>query len=527
MNTEHPSASETIEVANPRTGEDLYSVSESGEEDICGVYERARAAFVTISAMSVRERVGETLKLKRYIFEHREEIVDRICSETGKSRTDCLLTEIFPVLNIIEYYKKNAEKILADRKVHTPIVLFPKKSKVFYEPIGPVLIISPWNYPFNLTMAPFLCAFLAGNPVVFKPSEYTPLRGLIEKVFDGCSFTKDAMQVVYGGKETGARLIDHRPAKICFTGSCRGGREVMAHAAQYLIPVELELGGKDPMVVFEDVNIERTVNGALWGSMTNSGQTCTAAERVIVHESIYADFVDQLKKKAETITTPSRGWDSGDDRDLDMGCMTTGFQVDKVVDQLRDAKAKGAEIITGGDRVDGRREIVPTIVCNVNDGMKIANEETFGPVMTVQSFKTEREAIDLANDSPYGLSASVWSADLKRAERVARSIVTGNVSINNVLATQSNPALPFGGTKESGFGRYLGPFGLHSFSNVKSILVDKQGNNPELYWYPYSKKKYELFSSLIGAMVDGGFSGLIRTALVGLKLEKLSKTDRL
>lgn len=526
VTTETAPAFGQIDIRDPRTGEKLYTITEPSVGEIAATFERARAVFPRIKAMSVRQRIDETLKLKKYILDNREALVDQICAETGKSRSDCLLTEIFSVIETIDYYNTHAEKQLADRKVPTPLVLFPKKSFVYYEPLGVVLIISPWNYPFNLTLVPFISAFLAGNAAIYKPSENTPLKGLVEEMMEKSGFMKDAFQVIYGGKDIGAACIDQRPQKVFFTGSCRGGSAVMAHAAQYLIPVELELGGKDPMVVFDDVDVERTVNGAIWGGMTNSGQTCTAVERILVQDTIYPEFLKTLKEKTERLETPSR-CKSADPNDLDVGCMTAGFQVDIVVKQIEDARSKGAEIVTGGNRVEGKNEIDPTIIAGVTDEMLIAREETFGPVMTVQTFKSEAEAIAMANDTPYGLSASVWTADRNRAERVARGIDTGNVSINNVLATQANPGLPFGGTKQSGFGRYKGHEGLISFCNTKSVLYDKQGNNLELYWYPSSKTKYKLFSELVVGMAKGGLVGLISILGPAGKLTKLSKTDRL
>lgn len=518
---------EQIEVINPRTGEILYRLPSASREQIERVYSAARTAAKTLRGMTVRQRLDETLKLKRYILEHREEIVDRIISETGKSRMDALLAEVFTVLDIIDFYDKNAEKMLTDEVVKTPILLMGKKSKIYYEPIGPVLMITPWNYPFNLTMIPFVCAFVAGNPVVHKPSEYTPLKGLIEEIISESGFFRHGIQVVYGGKETGRTLIDGRPSKVLFTGSVRAGRQVMAQAAQYLIPVELELGGKDSMVVFDDVNLERAADGAIWGGMTNSGQTCTAVERVLVHEKVYDQFVDKLKGKIENLSTPSRRNSSQDNGDLDMGCMTTDFQVDIVRRQVEDAVSKGARVVTGGKRVGESQEFQPTVLADIDPSMEIAREETFGPVITVQKFTSEEEAVRIANDSPYGLSASVWSGDIPRAERVAHALETGNVSINNVLATQANSALPFGGVKDSGFGRYKGAHGLHSFSNVKSILIDKNSGVAELNWYPYTKEKYQLFSKLIEAAFSGKPGATIKAIAVGLKLQALGKKQRL
>ncbi len=520
-------AAEQIEhpVKNPRTGEVLYVVKDSTDEDIARAFQNARTAFETIRRMTVKERLQEVGKLRRYIRDNKEWIVDRITAETGKSRTDCIIAEVFAVLDMIFHYERHAEKDLADQVVRTPLLLAGKKARIYYEPIGPVLIISPWNYPFNTSMGPLLGAFIAGNPVIIKPSEHTPLQGMMEQIIEESGFMKGALQMVYGTGAIGPKLIAQKPSKIHFTGSTRTGKKIMAMAAEHLIPVELELGGKDPMVVFDDVDINRTVNGAIWGGMTNSGQTCTAVERVYVQEGVYDDFVKALTDKLKKLRNPSTH--DGDPLELDVGCMTTDFQVDIVEEQVEDARAKGATIYGEGKRFPGTQVIPPTVITDVTPEMKIYAEETFGPVLTVSKFKTEEEAVRLANDSVYGLSASVWSRDLERANRVARAIQTGNVSINNVLATQGHSGLPFGGMKESGFGRYKGAHGLHSFCNIKSIIIDRQGGKLEANWYPYTKEKYELFGKLLDHAFHDSQIKMLYAAVIGLKLEALIKKKQL
>ncbi len=514
---------ETVVVKNPRTGESLYSVSECPEEELRRAFDAAWAAYAVVGRMTVRQRVAEAAKLRTYILEQKEKIVTQICRETGKCRTDALLAEVYSALDTIRYYEKHAERILRDQKAPTPLALFPKQSRVWFEPMGPVLVIAPWNYPFVLSFQPVLSAFLAGNPVLLKPSSYTPLKGLYEDMIAESGFVKDAVQVIYGTRITGNKLIDLKPKKVFFTGSVGAGRKIMAQAAEHLIPVELELGGKDPMVIFEDSDIERAANGALWGGMVNSGQTCTSVERIYVQEGAYEPFLALLKQKAESLRTLETHPAGADEAELDMGCMTTDFQVQTVQEQVDDAIAQGARLITGGRCAPGTRMFAPTIVADVTPSMRIVTDESFGPVVAVARFRTEDEAIRLANGSVYGLSASVWTRDLVRATRVARAIETGNVSINNALATQGNAALPFGGLKDSGFGRYKGAFGLYSFCNIKSVMIDKRPLRSEYHWYPYSRRKYALFSALLDALFAGARPALGKVAALGMKLMRLSR----
>ncbi len=482
--------------------------------DIKTEFQKARNAEKQIARLSVEERLQFLKKLKKKILERREWIIDKIQEDTRKSRSDALVSEVFGVLDHLVYLIKNTPKILADKKVSTPIALMGKKSKIYFEPLGTVLIISPWNYPFYQAVVPITAAFAAGNAVVYKPSEHTPMKGIVEELLKQAGFGEDWVKIVYGDGQVGADLIDQKPDKIMFTGSERTGRKIMAQASEYLIPVELELGGKDPMIVFEDANIVRAAAGAVWGGLTNLGQSCTSVERIYVQESIFENFKTELVKQTERIKQ-----ETDKDGDADVGAMTVGFQVDIIRKHLEDAKAKGANILTGKDW-DGKSLMIPAMVMdNITSEMKVVVEESFGPFLPLIPFKTEEEVIELANHSEFGLSASVWTKDMKRADRVTRAIKTGNVSVNNVMLTEGNPALPFGGIKNSGFGRYKGETGLHSFCNIKSVLIDKNSSKIESNWFPYTKEKYEMFSK----MTEGLFSGsLLKFILNGLKMESYS-----
>ncbi len=474
----------------------------------------ARAAKPQLRALAVAQRVEVLARLRESILRKQEWLVDEIVKATQKTRSDALMSEIFPLLDSLSYLEKSAAKVLQDRSVATPLALLGKSSEVTFEPLGVVLAIVPWNYPFYQAIAPAAAAIACGNPVVLKPSEHTPMRGVVEAVLADAKVPTGWLSIVYGDGAIGSELVEQKPDKIFFIGSSATGKKIMAQAAQHLIPVELELGGKDPMIVFPDANIERAVAGALWGSLTNSGQSCTSVERLYVQETIYEAFRERLVVAASRITV-------GADKDgsIDMGPMTVASQVQIVAAHVEDALSKGARALTGTQWNRKDRTIPAIVLENVSREMLVYNEETFGPVICLIPFRNEEEVIRDANDCAYGLSASVWSADSARCKRVARALDTGNVSINNVMLTEANPALPFGGSKQSGFGRYKGEFGLYSFSNIKSILTDSNSKKIEAHWYPFATEKYATFAQMMSGLFGDGATTLARFAKHGMALE--------
>jgi acyl-CoA reductase-like NAD-dependent aldehyde dehydrogenase len=351
-------------------------------------------------------------------------------------------------------------------------------------------VISPWNFPFQLSLAPVISALVAGNSVILKPSEITPLVGkCIETIFKDIGFPDHVVQVAHGGKELGASLVQEKPDYIFFTGSVATGKKIQEEAARHLIPTTLELGGKDPMIVCADAHIERAVHAALWGGLTNSGQVCMSVERIYVQKEIAEKFTTRLVEEAKKI---KRGFSAEDD----FGSMTFQGQVELVKDHLQDALQKGATVLLGSDHIGQDMHLEPMILTDVNHTMKVMKEETFGPILPIQTFNTIEEAIELANDSEYGLNASVWSSNLAKAREITSQLISGNVVINDVLVSVGNHFLPFGGVKHSGIGRYHGDVGLQTFCHQTSVMIDSGKKKKEVNWYPY-QGKYEIFTSLV------------------------------
>jgi acyl-CoA reductase-like NAD-dependent aldehyde dehydrogenase len=481
------------------------------------IYKYSNDAQSQIRKLTVKQRTKFIKKLRLNTLKNKDEIISAIQKDTKKSKSDALISEIFGVLDFLVFLEKESFNALKDSTVKTPIALMGKKSKIYRDPLGTVLIISPWNYPFYQAIVPMMISFVTGNATIYKPSEFTPLKGVIEKLLIESGFDPKWIQIIYGDGQIGSNLIDKRPDKIFFTGSVNTGKKIMEQASKQLIPVELELGGKDAAIVFDDVNIKRSASGIVWGALTNCGQSCTSVERIFIQETIYDQFKKESIKLCKNIKQCI-----DEDGDSDIGGMTTETQIFIVKEHLEDALAKGATLLTG-DKWDRKSPMIPPLLIeNVTPEMKLYSEETFGPIIPLYKFSDESQAIRLTNDSEFGLSASVWSADKQRAERVAKRLDVGNVSINNVMLTEGNPYLPFGGTKNSGIGRFKGILGFDSFCNIKSILIDSNSSTIEVNWYPYTTKKFDLFGKMTVHAFTSGVKAFIRFALTGMSLESYS-----
>jgi len=499
-----------IKKFDPATGEALGEFPITTEAQVHEAVARARKAFPAWKQASLEERLRRLEKLREVIEEHGDDYARRISQDTGKPYGDSLLTELMSIPLFIDYYKKNAEDILGRKKVAGSILFPGKTGYVEYFPMGVIGVISPWNFPFQLAMIPVISALIAGNTVVLKPSEVTPLTGeVIRDCFEKIGLPLGVVEVIQGDGATGAALVEADINKIFFTGSLATGRRVMASAAKKPIPVELELGGKDAMIVCHDANLTRAAKAAVWGGFVNCGQMCVSVERLFVVDAVHDRFVQLVKNEVDALRVGAPS------EDADIGPLTSEAQREIVARHVESARKEGATIISGGAPIAREGHFFePTLITGVTPEMTIYKEETFGPVLPIIRVKDEQEAMRLANAHQYGLNGSVWTRDMKRGIELASQMECGQCSVNELVTSVGNPALPFGGVKNSGFGRYHGPEGLIAFSNQKAIMADRGWLKSEPFWFPYAGK-YESLQTV--------FSGLLRgnMAKAGAALTKL------
>ncbi|MCA9960648.1 MAG: aldehyde dehydrogenase family protein [Anaerolineales bacterium] len=457
----------TLPFINPATGEAFGEVQSATTEDVTRAIKDMRQAFQVWRKRPLKDRITVLRQLQEVIIDSLDEITAVLNQDTGKSRQDGLIEVMMTVDRLHQYYR-NAPVWLKRRRVPPGLYVF----KSYYKephPYGVVAVIGPWNYPFDLTMPVVCSALLAGNTVVLKPSEVTAATGvLVESLIKRVPELSPFVRVLHGGPDIGAAVVQSSPDLVFLTGSTGTGRKIAKATAETMTPFIAELGGKDPMIVLESADIAAAAKWGTWGAFYNTGQTCMGIERVYVVESIYDEFLRQAVSEAKQI---KQGYVADIRNENNMGPLTFERQLQIVQDQLDDALAKGARIIYGG-KIEGLF-VEPTIIVDVTHDMKLMQEETFGPIMPVMKVKDETEALWLANDSVYGLSASVWSNNMRQAKRVAHRLDVGSVNVNDAISHYPVSLLPFGGVKQSGNARTHGKEEVLQFTQMRSYAIGR------------------------------------------------------
>jgi acyl-CoA reductase-like NAD-dependent aldehyde dehydrogenase len=498
-----PVAAEEIQVENPATGEVVGSVPNMPPDEVAALVARARAAQPAWEALGFDGRAAVLRRAQKWVTGNQDRVVGTIVSETGKTHDDALINEVGYAATAFGFWAKHAAGYLADEKVRTssPFVLG-RKLVVRYRPLGVIGVVGPWNYPLTNSFGDCIPALAAGNAVVLKPSEVTPLTSLLmAEALRECGLPEDVFLVATGDGATGAALVDEVDM-VMFTGSTATGKKIMARAAETLTPVSLELGGKDPMIVLADADLERAADAATYYSMQNAGQTCISVERVYVEAPVYDEFVDKLTRKVAALR---QGASSGPGT-VDVGAITFPPQLDIVERHVQDARAAGARVLVGGHaRTGAGRFYEPTVLVDVDHSMTCMTEETFGPTVPVMKVADAEEAVRLANDSPYGLAASVWTGDAARGEAVARRIESGVVCVNDAQLNYLALELPMGGWKASGLGTRHGAGGIRKYCRQQSLLVTRfVPPVRDLQFYPFRARTTKLIGRSLKLLYGRG-----------------------
>jgi len=469
---------------NPATGETLCELECASPAQVVTAVTRGRAARAAWADLGVRARIEILRRFQRLLQQNKDQIARSITRENGKPQVEALVTEVLVVLDAARFLIENAHAALKPEPVsHGNLIMKAKSAHLLREPYGVIGIISPWNYPFATPATESLAALVAGNSVVLKPSEFTPLAAReLAGLLHEAGVPREVFQVVVGDGSTGAALVESAIDKVVFTGSVRSGKRVAEAAASRLIPALLELGGKDPMLVLEDADLEVVTSAALWGAFMNAGQTCLSVERCYVHRSLYEKFLAAVVAKTRKLSVGN-----GLDPATDIGPMIHEQQLRVVEAHVEDAIARGARLLCGGRRLPelGPTFYAPTVLADVTHEMLIMREETFGPVLPVMPFATDNEAVRLANDSEFGLAASIWTSDRRRGEALVPRIQAGTVMVNDVISCFGISEAPHGGMKSSGLGRAHGRLGLEEMVRVKYVDSDLLPRVRKVWWFGY------------------------------------------
>jgi acyl-CoA reductase-like NAD-dependent aldehyde dehydrogenase len=480
----------TFATTNPATGQPLAEFPIASDAQVADAVARARQAQLWWSQTPLVRRSAVLRRVARLLSAEREALARVITAESGKPLQEALLSDVMVAADAAVFCAENAAAVLRTQSVpHANLALRLKRGELTFEPLGVIGIIAPWNYPLSIPAADAFAALATGNAVVLKPSELTPQTALeLDRIIaaaldaEGLSSQPRPFQVVTGLGPTGQALVASDIDKLVFTGSVATGRRVATAAAARLLPVILELGGKDAMIVLDDADLDVATSAAVWGSMMNAGQTCISVERCYVHLGLYPRFLDICREKIAQLKVGD-----GSFPDTDLGPLISPAQLQIVAGQVEEARNLGARILTGGEPLLqlGPNFYSPTLITGVTPAMSLMREETFGPVLPVLPFSTDEEAIQLANASDFGLSASVWGKT-PHATAVARRIRAGSILVNDLLTGFAVSAAPHGGLKQSGIGRTHGILGMQELVRPVYLDVDLAPRMKKLWWYPYA-----------------------------------------
>jgi acyl-CoA reductase-like NAD-dependent aldehyde dehydrogenase len=517
MATDVQVALRKIASINPSTGEVLREMECASDADVRQAVARAHVAQKAWAAVSVGKRTEILRNFQQVLHERKTEVARLIAREAGKPYIEAMLTEVMVVLDATRFLIENARSFLREHPLpHGSLAMKTKAGHILREPRGVIGIVSPWNYPLSIPAVETLAAIVTGNAVVLKPSEFTSLVGLeFESLLRMAGVPEGVFQVVVGDGPTGAALLQSEIDKLVFTGSVPTGKKIAAAAAARLLPVLLELGGKDPMVVLDDADLDVASSAAVWGAFMNAGQTCLSVERCYVHRSLYDSFLHACAEKTRKLRVGD-----GQNPETDVGPMIHERQLRVVESQVEEAKALGARVMTGGTRLPdlGPNFYAPTILADVTHRMQIMREETFGPVLPVVPFDSEADAIALANDSEFGLAASVWTRNSERGEAMARKLVAGTVMVNDVISCFGISEAPHGGVKGSGIGRAHGRHGMEEMVRIKYLDVDRMPRVKKLWWYGYGPSFARHMEGFVDFQFARGTGRRLRGALQSIGL---------
>jgi len=479
-------AKPALESFNPATGELIGTVETITPAKVQGIVDDVAEVQPFWAALSLEDRARYMRRAVDVLLEDIDEIAELLTNEQGKPRVESYTMELLPTVDSLKWIADNGPSILSDEKLSMPIILKSKSAKFTYEPIGVVGVIAPWNYPWSIPFGEVAIALMAGNGVVLKPASLTPLIGeRIRQTFEKAGLPEGLVRTVHGGGRIGDALVKSSAGKIFFTGSVEVGKKVGVECAKRMKGSVLELGGKDPQIVCADADLANAVSGAVWGGFANAGQTCSGIERVYVMEDVADRFLDGIVRETERLTVDDpREWTT------EIGPMVSDEQAEIVTELVDDAVKSGATKLTGGPtNVNGMKGsfIAPVVLTDVTHDMRIMNEEIFGPVLPVMKVSSEEEAISLANDSQFGLGASVWTKDRAKGERMSHQIESGMVWTNDHSFSHGACQCAWGGVKDSGLGRSHSKFGFYECVNIKQLAWEP-GWARDMWWQPYDRK---------------------------------------